>query len=204
MRNLIIGAFLILFTIITFAFYVMKIYQNDTYDIVLNIIFFYTTMVYVLVNYQFFFATFNIKLRFELLNDCLMWVNNENLETFGELIVWAKLRSSYVRMHKIILNIFRSQFAHKAISCTEISQSFTDSLRMKLVREIAIMHDKLNDAVEMINSSFSCEVRSGMLYMTLTYLVLIFHFHARTAAAWNGLCTLHDNAFMLHNFPNAL
>lgn len=74
-------------------------------------------------------------------------------------------------MHKIILNNFRSQFAHKAISCTEISQSFTDSLR--LVRKIAIMHDKLNDAVEMINSSFSCEVRSDMLYMTLTYLVLI-------------------------------
>lgn len=73
---------------------------------------------------------------------------------------------------KIMLNIFRSQFAHKAISCTEISQSFTDTLRMRFVRKIAIMHDKLNDAVEMINSSFSCEVRS-VLHVTLTYLVLI-------------------------------
>lgn len=72
MRNLIIGAVSILLTIIIFAFYLMRFYHDETYDIVLNIIFFYSTMVYVLVNYQFFFATFNIKLRFELLNDCLM------------------------------------------------------------------------------------------------------------------------------------
>lgn len=68
MRNLIMGAMLTLIAIILFAFHVLKL----SYDMVLNITYFYVTMVYILTNYQFIFAAVSVKLRFELLSECLV------------------------------------------------------------------------------------------------------------------------------------
>jgi hypothetical protein len=70
-----IGALIITFLLFGFASFVMEISSDESYDTLLNISYFYVTMVYILASYQFIFSTSNIKMRFEMLNGNLMWVH---------------------------------------------------------------------------------------------------------------------------------
>jgi 4-amino-4-deoxy-L-arabinose transferase-like glycosyltransferase len=71
-RNLLIAAFGILLLLIALAFLVMNICHNESYDAINNAAYFYATSIYILASYQFIFAAFNIKLRFDLLNNALV------------------------------------------------------------------------------------------------------------------------------------
>jgi hypothetical protein len=50
-------------------------------------------------------------------------------------------------------------------------QDSLESSKASIIRKVAIMHDKLNDAVEIVNYSFSYEVKSPVRSLCLTSLL---------------------------------
>lgn len=77
------------------------------------------------------------------------------------------------------------------------------STQIGFIRRAAIMHDKLNDAVEIVNYSFSYEVK---FYLTSLWKISkVFQIHISTsAAARNGFYNTRNNFLMFRRFSNNL
>lgn len=63
---------------------------------------------------------------------------------------------------------FRSMFEsyhHHAPSYVKFSsEKSVEQFQVNFIRLVAIMHDKLNDAIEIVNESFSKEVKSDLIF----------------------------------------
>lgn len=115
-----------------------------------------------------------------------------------------------LKTHKIILRcIFRSFFAsprHMPSYVRPSPQHSPKRSRASFIRKVGIMHDKLNDAVEIVNYSFSCEVSSipppqslaDLNFLEIIFLLSSSHSHASCCPEWS---TLASPTFSHHFSP---
>lgn len=109
---------------------------------------------------------------------------------------------------KYITKSFRKTFSKSFFASHHSPPSFVmrmpqNSLKnsqINLVRRVAIMHDKLNDAVGIVNCSFTYEVKYPACIVTDP---IIRPFSA-LAAARDGFYVNHDNINMLQHFSKHL
>ncbi|CRL05756.1 CLUMA_CG018785, isoform A [Clunio marinus] len=83
-------------------------------------------------------------------------------------------------MHANLFDILRSYFTlhHLSPYAGLFPQKTIETFGISFVRKVAIMHDKLNDAVGIVNSTFSYEILPGMAYtscLTISLAFGIFH-----------------------------
>lgn len=151
--NPLIYLVLSIFTFYSFLTHYSKIFEIDVF---LHLAYCYISMIYVFTYHQFIFATSNIKLRFKLLNRNLMFVSKLIICIILHLKMVVKNITNHSAEH-----ISRSFFAssHMFSYAEQPTQKYPENSRAIFVRKIAIMHDKLNDAVEIVNYSFSYEVK---------------------------------------------
>jgi len=97
-----------------------------------------------------------------------------------------------------IHNSFRSHFAAAE---TMASPQQQQNSRVSFVRRIAIMHDKLNDAIEIVNYSFSCGVSVCLAPHLIQGPDLLSLF--APAVAWHGVRTSNDNLHGLQHLSCA-
>lgn len=106
---------------------------------------------------------------------------------------------------------FRSHFAHSPPTDAAYVEQPQKS-NEEFVRNIAIMHDKLNDAVEIVNYSFSYEVNalthasSSTSIATKDYQIhfYIYVYAYISVATRDGLYTFYSSFHMFYHFSDSV